>query len=63
MAAIHSPTDEEELILRKYFESLNEKVAESHIVETELTMWWMALKVLLPDFLNTLFLTVDPNSE
>jgi cellulose synthase/poly-beta-1,6-N-acetylglucosamine synthase-like glycosyltransferase len=63
MEAIHSPNDKKELVFRKYFESLNKKVVDNHIVETELTMWWMALKVLLPDFLNTLFLTVDPNSE
>jgi chitin synthase len=63
MRAIHNPADEEETILRKYFESLSDKLTENHIVETEMTLLWMAAKVLLPDFAASCFLTANPNSE
>jgi cellulose synthase/poly-beta-1,6-N-acetylglucosamine synthase-like glycosyltransferase len=63
MKAIHKEDDEDETILRKYFESLNDKLTENHIVESELTLSWMAAKVFLPDVVASLFMTIDPNSE
>lgn len=55
--------DENETLLRNYFSSLENKAKQSKIVEFELTLTWMVLKVLLPDFLNEFLIEVDPDSE
>lgn len=64
MAAIidYNSTKDDQL-LRSYFKSIDEKLANSRVVHSEINLETILLKVLLPDMINRWFIDTHPESE
>ena len=64
MAAIidYNSTKDDQL-LRSYFKSIDEKLANSRVVHSEIDLETILLKVLLPDIINRWFIDTHPESE
>ena len=50
-------------LLKEYFRSIQEKLVEETVTETELSLGGVLLRVLLPQALYTCFLSVEAGSE
>jgi chitin synthase len=57
------PVNRRDALLREYFKSIDEKLANNKVVLSEFTMSDIIMRVMLPKFLWKIFRPVDPDSE
>jgi hypothetical protein len=53
----------EDLLMKEYFKSIDDKVSENKITETNISASDAILRVLLPDIIYRIFWPIDPESE
>lgn len=63
MEAILNYDEEDDELLKAYFKSIDEKLAERKVVNTEISARNALLRTLLPDMVNGCCVTVDPESD
>jgi hypothetical protein len=54
--------DDDEL-LKSYFKSIDDKIANQKIVTSEMGLTNVLLRTCLPDFINRCFINIDPESD
>lgn len=62
----HSRTgeaSEDDTLLKEYFKSIDEKLANNKITSSDFSLKNILARVLLPDFINSCFIEVAPDSE
>ena len=55
----YDSTDDDQL-LKSYFKSIDEKIANTKIIKTKLTPSTILLRIIFPDFINRCFLDISP---
>lgn len=60
MDAILKYDEEDDELLKSYFKSIDEKMKNNKIIPSSLTISNVMLKVLLPDIINSCFVSIDP---
>lgn len=59
MQAILEYNKEDDQLLKDYFKSIDEKMKNSKILPTDLSIGKVLMKVLLPDFINGCFIDIN----
>lgn len=54
---------EDDVLLKSYFKSIDEKLANSKIEKSELSIGSVLMRTLLPDFINQCCVNISPDSE
>jgi hypothetical protein len=49
--------------LRNYFKSIDEKLASRKVVKSEMSIGNALMRTMLPDFINSCFINIDPESD
>lgn len=62
-AIIDYDKDQDDQLLKAYFKSIEDKIANQKITSAQMGLGNVLLRVLLPDFINRCFITVDPESD
>jgi hypothetical protein len=62
-AIVKYDDQEDDVLLKSYFKSIDEKLANSKIEKSELSIGSVLMRTLLPDFINQCCVTISPDSE
>jgi hypothetical protein len=62
-AIIDYKGSENDVLLKAYFKSIDEKLANNKVVSTPMGIGNVLMRVLLLDFVNECFIKLDPDSD
>ena len=62
-AIIKYDAEEDDELLKSYFKSIDEKLANRKVLNTQISAKNALLRTLLPDTLNSCCITVEPESD
>lgn len=62
-AIVDYDKDEDDQLLKDYFKSIDEKLANRKVVKSEMSIGNALLRTCLPDFINGCFINIDPESD